>query len=632
MSGVQAMANDGDYAVARIAPSLLKNADAVLRAEELWFEVISLKEAVQRHHYVITVLNENGDQWARFLEYYDQWQDVSSIQGYLYDAFGNQVKKLKPKDIEDIKTTDGYSLMEDGRVKRHDFYCKTYPYTIEYDVQIRCKHTMFFPTWAPQSDEKLSVEKSQVTIICPEDYEFRYKAYNYPGDPVVTAKSKKRLSTWAVKNLPAILKEVYQPPLQEITTVVLFGPTDFQLGDYKGRMTNWSDLGKFQNALNRGRDVLPDNIKAKVHQLVDGIADEKKKIQVLYEYMQKNTRYVSIQLGIGGWQPFDAAFVASKSYGDCKALSNYMYSLLKEAGIRSCYTLVRAGEDEQDITEVFPSDQFNHVILCVPLKADTIWLECTSQTLPAGYMGGFTGNRAALAMDENGGTLVRTPRYGLNENTELTKIRAVLSDDATLQIKAESVYKGMQQDNLHRLINRFPKDKIKEWLHRQFDFATYDINDFNYVQENGPLPAINEWLDITVSNYATITGKRIFIVPNMMTRADTKLAADTARHYDIQVNTAYRMIDTVEIELPKGYATEAMPEDLSVDSKFGKYKCCVILKDNKLLYYRSVERYSGHFPATDYNDLVKFVEVVYKADHNRVVLVKNEKQDDKKAF
>src|SRR5574342_1196313 len=105
-------------------------------------------------------------------------------------------------------------------------------------------------------------------------------------------------------------------------------------------MNSWQDFGKFIYALKQGRDELPPEIKQKVHELTDGIADTKEKINVLYGYMQKNTRYVSIQLGIGGWQPFDAKYVAKKGYGDCKALSNYMYSILKEAGIKSYYAVI----------------------------------------------------------------------------------------------------------------------------------------------------------------------------------------------------------------------------------------------------------------------------------------------------
>src|SRR5258705_3108386 len=511
MNALPSMATDGEYAVSKIPSALLKNADAVLRFEELRFEVFGPKEAVQTYHYVMTIVNEKGDEWAAFSEYYDKLREINSVQGYLYDAAGNQIRKLKAKDVEDVSGLDDISLIDDNRVKRHNFYCKAYPYTVEYVVEIKYKHTMFFPRWIPQGAERLSVEQSRAVIVCPDDYQFRYKAFNYPGEPVIATENKKRSSTWIVNNMPAIIKEVYQPPLHDITTVVIFGPTEFQIGDYKGNMQDWKEFGKFTYALKQGRDNLPDNIKSTVHQLVDGISDERKKIQVLYEYMQKNTRYISIQLGIGGWQPFDARFVASKSYGDCKALSNYMYSILKEAGIRSSYTLVRAGRNANYITEDFPSQQFNHVILCVPLQSYTVWLECTSQTLPAGYMSGFTGNRAALVVDENGGTLVRTPRYGLNENLEIKKINAVLSEDAALRVNAETVYKGIEQDELHLLINGLSKERLKEYLHSQLDFATYDVNVFNHVQNNCVLPAITESLDITVSNYATITGKRIFI-------------------------------------------------------------------------------------------------------------------------
>ena len=81
-------AGDGDYAVSKISPALLKNANAVLRFEEIRLEVISTKQTKFRNHYVITVLNEKGDRWAEFSEYYDKHREVSSVEGILYDANG----------------------------------------------------------------------------------------------------------------------------------------------------------------------------------------------------------------------------------------------------------------------------------------------------------------------------------------------------------------------------------------------------------------------------------------------------------------------------------------------------------------------------------------------------------------
>lgn len=625
LSVLSSLAADGEYAVAKIPAELLKKANAVLRLEELNFEIINSGKAVFTNHYVITILNENGDDWAEFYEYYDKHRKIESLEGILYDASGKQLKRIKTKDAEDLSGVSDGSLIDDNRYKRHNFYNRVYPYTIEYTVEIDYNSTLFFPMWVPQGKERLSVEKSVVNIICPSDYQFRYKNFNYAGEPVKTPdKNNKVTTSWSVKNMPVIEKELYSPLWHELTTVVIFGPGEFQVDDYKGNMASWLEFGKFVQSLKQGKDILPDNIKQKVHQLTDAITDEKKKIAVLYDYLQKNTRYISIQLGIGGWQPFDAKYVASKSYGDCKALTNYMYSLLKEAGINSRYTLVRAGANAGYITSDFPSQQFNHVILSVPLAKDTVWLECTSQTLPSGYLSDFTCNRFALVIDETGGHLVHTPKYSLNDNLQIRNIKATLNEEGGLLLKASTRYSGLQQDDIHGLINNLSKDKVKEALHEQLDFATYNINNFNYAENKSTLPTIDESLDIGVSNYATITGKRLFIVPNVMTRTKRKLAADVERKYDIQLGYEYKDIDSVEIEIPKGYETESIPSDVKVESKFGKYTAAVKLTGNKITYYRSYENYSGRFPAKDYGELVKFYEAIYKADRNRVVLVKNE--------
>ncbi len=619
------MAGEGQYAVSKIPAALLKNAHVVKRMEKISFEIVNTGEAVLKKFYAITILDENGDGEAAFVEYYDKLHTIKNIEGTLYDANGKELKKLRNKQIIDVTGVDDNSLMDDNRRKFHHFFYKVYPYTIQYEVEIKYEGTLFFPVWLPRENENYAVEQSSITIIYPSSYVIRYKAFNYKGEPAAITLEKNRMGiTWEAKELPAVEDEYASPNWYELNTVVFFGPTEFEIEKYRGNMNSWQDFGKFVYSLKQGRDQLPENIKQTVHQIADKITDPKEKIARLYEYMQSNTRYISIQLGIGGWQPFDAKYVATKAYGDCKALTNYMYSILKEAGIFSSYTLVKAGRNASRVIANFPSQQFNHVILCVPLQKDTVWLECTSQTMPAGYLGDFTSDRYALLINEDGGVLIRTPKYGMKENVEIRQVKAVLDEEGTLQLKSETSYGGLQQDYYHGLINSLSKDKVKEYLHEQLDFATYDIRSFDYKEKKSSLPVIEESLDIEVRNYATITGKRLFIIPNVMTRAKRRLPADVERKYDLELGFAYNDVDTVEIILPAGYAAESIPQDVSVVSKFGKYNCAVKLLGNQLLYYRTVEHYGGHFPATDYAGLVKFYEAMYKADRNKVVLVKNQ--------
>ena len=143
-------AGDGDYAVSKISPALLKNANAVLRFEEIRLEVISTKQTKLHNHYVITILNEKGDHWAEFSEYYDKHREVSSVDGILYDANGKQLKRIRKKDLMDLSGVADGTLIDDNRVKQHNFYYKAYPYTVEYDIEIENKSTLFFPMWSPQ--------------------------------------------------------------------------------------------------------------------------------------------------------------------------------------------------------------------------------------------------------------------------------------------------------------------------------------------------------------------------------------------------------------------------------------------------------------------------------------------------
>ncbi len=629
---VRLLAGEEPYAVQNIPAALLKNANVVKRTEEIRYVINEKNKAKLYQKVAYTILNEKGDRWGGYVEGYDKLRSIESFEGSLYDANGKKLKSLKKGDIKDVSANDDANLADDSRMKWHNFFYKIYPYTVEYEVELSYKGTMFLPQWMPQERGIMSVQQSVITVTAPAANPLHYKMFNYTGQPSVSDDKANKVYHWEIKNIPTVSDEYAAPSWREQTTCVYMATEKFMLEDYEGSNASWKDFGKFVYDLKKGKDELPDNVKKKVHELVDGISDPKEKVKKLYEYMQANTRYISIQLGVGGWQPFDAKYVATKRYGDCKALSNYMFALLKEAGIRSVYAVIRSGGSDNYLLTDLPSSQFNHAVLFVPMGTDTTWLECTSQTQAAGYFGGGTGNRFAVAVDENGGSLVRTPSYGLNENLQVRNISATINEDGLLEALVKTTYRAEQQDRLHYLINGLSKDKLMEFLKEDLELATYDVRSFQYKEDKKELPVISETLDLVVDHYATVSGKRFFVIPNIFTRTHRKIKTVEERRNDLVLEFEFKDVDSVEIKIPAGYAQESLPQDVKIESKFGKYSSSVKLAEGKILYYRSYEHYSGRFPAAAYNELVNFYEAIYKADRNKIVLVKSEQTPALKAF
>ena len=610
------------YDTKLIAPYLLQNANVIVRLEEKNIIIKNESTAIIKHKYVYTILNSGGDGYALFQQGYDKLTKIQSISGDLFDNTGIKIKSLKKNEIKDYSNTSESNLADDDRVKMHNFNHRIYPYTVAYESIEELNGIFYLPAWAPVFNEKIAVEKSMLTVTAPQEYKLRFKSFNYTSEPTITTLNNAKEYKWALSDLSAVVQESYSPSWYEITPVVFLAPSSFEMQQYKGTMNSWKEFGLFFYKLNAGRDALPDNIKNTVHQLTDKLPDNKEKVNTLYKYLQKNTRYISIQFGIGGWQTLDANFVAGNGYGDCKALTNYMYALLKEAGIKSYYTLVKAGEGSHAFIKDFSSNQFNHIILSIPQNKDSIWLECTSQSLQPGYLSSFTSNRPVLLIDENGGVLTTTPHYNADDNLQVRKINAVLDVEGILNAEVFTSYRGEQQDDLHGRLYSSSKEKIKEYVDTKFDLSTYQINKFNHLQSFTRLPVITEEISLIAKDYATVTGKRVFINPNILSVSTFKIRNAATRKYDFEMNNAFTDYDTVHINIPAGYTPESVPSDVSINMPFGQYKSSVKLETGKIIYTRYYRQVSGKLPASEAKTLAEFFERVYKADHSRIVFLK----------
>lgn len=616
-----------EYQTGQLSPTLTANAHAVIRRHETTFTVKSAGEASQRTRTVVTVLDEQGDAYAKKRVYYDKLSKVNSLEGALYDASGKQIRKLKKADIEDYSTYADYNLFDDNRFKAASFPKQpAYPYTVEFVEETTERNLMFYPTWIPQDHEHLSVEEAVFVINMPPGLALRYKEMNLstPGTER-TATNGEKTYVWKLTNLPAIEFEPLSPPARELLPVVYTAPTNFEVQDYKGKITGWSDIGRFYYRLNNGRDRISDDDRQRVIELTKNETTTAGKVRKLYHFLQEHTRYVSVQLGIGGWQTIEAEKVAVNKYGDCKALTTYMKALLQAAGVTAYPALVRAGDKEPDTFTDFPSFQFNHVILCVPDERDTLFLECTSGHDPAGYVSNFTGSRHALLILPSHSRLIKTPVYRPANNRQQRRIVVKLTELGDAMANVQTCYTGLQQDKYVNALHSLSHNELRSWLLKQINIPAFELNTYTHTEQPGLIPAVTETLEIAARRWATTSGTRLFLPLNLMSALPpgTPLMQPRKAVLELGATHDFEDSDTITYQLPKKYRPEYQIEPLTIESKFGTYTARLVIEGEQVVYIRTVSMHRGRFPATAYGDWVDFRKKIAKADRAQMVFVKS---------
>ncbi|WP_220096044.1 DUF3857 domain-containing protein [Daejeonella oryzae] len=609
------------YKASTIPDSMKTNANSVVRIEESSLEIKSPAKATLSIKKLITLLNSQAAEELTFVYYYDDFRTINEVEIKVYDESGTLDRKYSKKDMRDISANGGSTLVSDNRYLYLEIATPGYPATIEVSYKISSNGLMDYNDWEPQGYEQ-SVQNSKFTVSLPEAQVLRHKTTNIRIKPSETSVNGLKNYTWTVAGLKALKVEKGSQYWASYPRINM-SPADFEIDNVKGNLSSWEEFGRFYYQLSSKQFDLSAVRQQEIREMTAGLKTEREKIEFLYRYMQQNMRYVSIQLGIGGWKPFAASFVDDKKYGDCKALTHYMQSLLQAVNITSYPALINAGENAEKADLMFSNNIFNHVILMVPQPKDTVWLECTSNTALPGKLGTFTENRNALIIQSEGSYLQSTPFSSASANTLEMISDVQLTETGAAKVKLNLNGKGEYRDDMIYSFARQKSEDQKLWLVNSLGLKQADTWSTQHMSEMDEVK--RAIIDLEYSKlYEFSAGSKQFYRPRLQKLWQLSLPEDLERKTDYYLNCPVIKTDKTVFHLPEGFEPESLPLSVEKITAAGMYKSNFVYneEENTVTSTASINIPNQKISVKLYPAAKAFFDEVIKAESRRLIIRK----------
>lgn len=569
--------------------------------------IIDKGKLTKSYSFLIRINNRSGEDYTKISIPFSKISKISKLEASVLDQNGKLVRKLKKSEITERSYISSFSFYEDDFLKEFTLRHNLYPYFISYSYHIQESDFFTIESWIPILGSKIPTRNAELTLTVPSDYVIHYRNTEV-DEPIIEQNSVKNTTVykWKTDYSKPIKSESLAPVAYRFMPSVYIVSEQFKF-HHKGSLASWDDFNKWIFKLNKGTDVLPESEKQIINPLIEGEKDTVNIIRKLYHYLQDNTRYVNISIDKGGLKSYPASYVCTNKFGDCKALTNYMKAMLNHAGIPSYYTLVYAGNPIKEIIQDFPSQQFNHVILFIPLKNDTIWLDCTSKGV-FNDLGTFSQNRDAFITDDKIGGFVRTPALSPEQVAETRTIVVDQPENGTSTLSFKQTFRGEKFEELLSIQTSYSEND-KAYIFRNYILEDHvDAAKYNVSHSDRDSKVIQMEYDGTSKHFYKKYGNE-YVINNIPFKLPT-LSKPEERTLPVQIDFPTLKTDTVYYRIPDDYELSSNPEDFAIENEFGKYSISFLKIDGQIQVIKTFLLNSGSYELNRYKEFYDFMTLI----------------------
>jgi hypothetical protein len=620
-------------AAALPVPQYPAETNAVVLLEETTYTVAPDGSAVEHFRRAVKILRPQGRREANIQVSYDKASKILSMHVWSIGPDGHEYA-MKDSDYSDVGMEGGGIAFEDDKFRVAHAPAGDPGAVIAYEYQQSSRPFVTEKTWFFQDEVPHLTQRFILEL--PPGYTYGTVWAHHP--PVDATDLEHARWQWEMNGTPAV--DLDRVPMSPSPWSIAARMTVHYAGPGLGLATEgtWKSIGEWYGQLSKDRLAPTPEIAAKAQELTAGKTDFYDKAEAIAEFVQKQVRYVAIEVGIGGYQPHPAGDVFRNRYGDCKDKATLVSAMLSTVGVHSALMMVDT--DRGVVDQAAPSLVGNHMIAAIEVPSGYASPRLHSVVTAA-------SGRHYLIFDP---TWEKTPfgqlehnlqgSYGiLLEGPETQAIQLPVLDpalntihrNASFQLDADGVLKGSVTEKRFGDVSELRREiyaagdakQQREFLDHALerDLTAFTATDVKVDNVDSLNTDFTLTYSLSADRYAKTMGPLLMVRPRVL--GDYGPSPDRKpRLVPIDLGETMQATDEFSIELPKGYVVDEMPDPVKLDLGFAAYQSAIELKGDTLHYTRTYTVRQVTLPADRYPDVQKLAGAIAADEQSSAVLKK----------
>mgnify|MGYP001544475933 CR=1 FL=1 len=479
----------------------------------------------------------------------------------------------------------------------------------------------FFDSWNVSSGP--GVKRSRYIVDVPAGFTPRIREMNLNFARTEKTANGRHVYSWVTSNILPIRSEAFEADSNGVyMSVEVSSPT------------TWATIGKWYADNARSRYVSTPAVDSAIAAAVKGSRTLDDSVRAVHRWIAQDINYVSIALGLGGYQPRLPDEVVRTGFGDCKDKATLFVVAMKKLGVTAFPVLLSStGHVQRDLPSI---SQLDHAIAAfkLPGKPQYEYADLTASLTPLGelpfdYQGGF-----GLVVHPDGTSEEITfPKAPLADNHSERRIVGTLSADGQFNGEYEESGSGA----------------------RQYALRSAFENPFDTAQRTkvADAVAVNVFEGARGDSLVTFSGKDLQAQPRVAVLVRDGHAASMAGNNAILTNpfgsmsgfaTMAQQIETAgprrfpidaakvfgygttqlefRVTLPEGWRAQ-LPPDIDASGEFGHYQSDYAQTGRDLVVTRTLTGATGIYPPDQLTALLQWIRSISKDDAKLIVIEKH---------